>query len=342
MKQLLLLILLFVASIVADAAIVLSPNTDYSLTINGTLITITAPKVVPPVVTVPQVSTKFMSGGAGTNLVVNNIVPPFPTHSQDGTGAIRIGVGFSHANYDDPIVFPKKPGASHAHAFFGNTTIDAYSDLNNIVNVGTTTSNMGIGNRSAYWIPMILDSKTNTFVKPIDNVVYYKSGYHDSPIANIQPIPKGLRMIVGDAKSLSPKQWDYTYSWSCINGNAISGGGLVMTNCPKGSMVNLQIKFNQCWDGKNIDSADHKSHMSDLAYINNKTICPATHPVMIPQITYNVKWLVDSVDSSTWKLSSDMGQAGTSAHADYAEGLSEVVRQNMVVNCVRAKDCGGI
>ena len=29
---------------------------------------------------------------------------------------------FSHANDDDPIVYPNQPGKSHPHTFFGNAT----------------------------------------------------------------------------------------------------------------------------------------------------------------------------------------------------------------------------
>lgn len=344
-KYILGFLLIFITLTVKSATI-LDSKTDYTLNINGTIITITAPKVIPPVVippVTPSVSTKFMSGFIGHSTELYDLTT-FPAHGQDGTGALRIGAGFSHANLDDPLVFPNKPGASHAHAYFGNTSIDAYSNLDNIVNVGNTTSNIGIGNRSAYWVPMIYDSITKAWIKPYDNVVYYKSGFSKEPIANIKPIPKGLKMIVGTANRTTAIQ-DYIYSWSCEGIG--TGGGLTIPDCKQGSLVKLQIKFPQCWDGKNIDSANHKSHMSDYEnrQVNGQwgAYCPATHPVLIPAITYNVTWKVDVTDSSNWKLSSDMGNLrGVSAHADYVEGLTEVVRQRMVDNCVKVKDCGGL
>src|SRR4051812_5371398 len=36
---------------------------------------------------------------------------------------------FSHMSMDDPIVYPRQPGASHDHSFVGNTTTDAFSTL---------------------------------------------------------------------------------------------------------------------------------------------------------------------------------------------------------------------
>lgn len=47
-----------------------------------------------------------------------------------------------------------------------------------------------------------------------------------------------------------------------------------------------------CWDGKNVDSADHKSH---IAYPSSGTFestgpCPSSHPVRLPQLMYEIMW----------------------------------------------------
>lgn len=58
-----------------------------------------------------------------------------------------------------------------------------------------------------------------------------------------------------------------------------------------------------CWDGKNLDSPDHKSH---VAYgggsgANGGGSCPSTHPVKLPQIMYELMWNVTSfADKSMW------------------------------------------
>jgi hypothetical protein len=51
-------------------------------------------------------------------------------------------------------------------------------------------------------------------------------------------------------------------------------------------------KTYRCWDGVNLDSADHSSHVS---YPVNGTFeagapCPATHPVPIPQLFFEIVW----------------------------------------------------
>lgn len=54
----------------------------------------------------------------------------------------------------------------------------------------------------------------------------------------------------------------------------------------------LTLNVCRCWDGKNVDSPDHKSH---VAYPSSGTFessgpCPATHPVKLPQVMYEVMW----------------------------------------------------
>lgn len=48
----------------------------------------------------------------------------------------------------------------------------------------------------------------------------------------------------------------------------------------------------RCWDGKNIDSPNHKDH---VAYPTSGSFesggpCPSTHPVKMPQLMYEVMW----------------------------------------------------
>lgn len=59
----------------------------------------------------------------------------------------------------------------------------------------------------------------------------------------------------------------------------------------------------RCWDGKNLDSEDHTSHM---AYPVNGTFesgapCPDTHPVRMSQVLYETIWnTTEFNDKSLW------------------------------------------
>lgn len=47
-----------------------------------------------------------------------------------------------------------------------------------------------------------------------------------------------------------------------------------------------------CWDGKNLDSANHKDHVAypSSGSFESNGPCPSTHPVKIPQILYEAVW----------------------------------------------------
>jgi Domain of unknown function (DUF1996) len=61
-------------------------------------------------------------------------------------------------------------------------------------------------------------------------------------------------------------------------------------SCNQG--LRVQVFFPSCWDGKNFDFADHKSHLSYPALGNGNTynygVCLHTHPVQLVSIFYEV------------------------------------------------------
>jgi hypothetical protein len=70
--------------------------------------------------------------------------------------------------------------------------------------------------------------------------------------------------------------------------------------CPGG--IRSNILYPTCWDGVNLDSPDHKSH---VAYPTNGPAlfsgtgtggaCPSTHPVKIPQVMLEVPYPLPSL-----------------------------------------------
>jgi hypothetical protein len=60
---------------------------------------------------------------------------------------------------------------------------------------------------------------------------------------------------------------------------------------------------NRCWDGRNLDTPDHKSHVAygQGAGANGGGSCPSTHPVKLPQVMYELMWNVTNFsDRSMW------------------------------------------
>lgn len=281
----------------------------------------------------PHIDTNAIpTGSAGVNKPMLSNTSEQPA-SSDGTGAFRTVCDFSRMTFDDPIVFPGQPGASHLHAFFGNTAVDAFSTADSIAKTGNSTCRGGTINRSGYWVPALIDPAGKP-VKPAQIEVYYKSGYYGVRPSDVRPMPAGLRMIAGSAKSSGPQRYAY---WDCHD--HYSGHPSSIPNCPAGDYVTMIIEFPQCWDGKNLDSPDHTSHM---AYAQGG--CPATHPIAIPAITFNVEYPQPSGGTAGYRLASDMYDSaqpgGYSAHGDWWNGWDPAIEQTFVEHCINpAVDC---
>ena len=272
------------------------------------------------------------------------IAPTIELSPAGNDGAFRISCPPSHMSNDDPIVYPNQPGAAHHHTFFGNTSTNAKSDLMHLDIAGNSTCTGGGMNHAAYWVPSMIDTATNTPIKPSGAIFYYKSW--DVPSAFVKVPPKGLRMITGNGKSTSADTSSGRYS--CITPS--TGNGTVWTktipNCAVGTYLQMQISFPQCWDGINLDSPDHKSHMAEAsqAYTTaNK--CPASHPIAIPLIAQNINFDVTTTDQTkNWRLASDNyainTAGGLSAHADWVNGWDTTTMSGWVKNCLnKGADC---
>ena len=94
----------------------------------------------------------------------------------DIVGAFRFICGAGQLSYDDPILYPGQPGKSHLHQFYGNVAADANSTYASLRAGGDSTCNWtgkGVAaNRSAYWMPAMLDGKGNV-VRPDYVSIYY-------------------------------------------------------------------------------------------------------------------------------------------------------------------------
>src|SRR3978361_609831 len=71
--------------------------------------------------------------------------------------------------------------------------------------------------------------------------------------------------------------------WGCTSGSvarAVDGA----PRCGHDQRLMLQVTFPACWNGKALDSADHRAHM---AYADGAN-CPVSHPVALPELVLTV------------------------------------------------------
>jgi hypothetical protein len=258
-------------------------------------------------------------------------------------GEFREPCAVSHMNNDDFIIYPNQQGAAHHHTYFGNTTAKYNSDPMALSATGTSTCSGGIANNSAYWVPSMIDTETNTPLKPIDILVYYKTSDSDKVVVP----PLGLRMIanyanVSDSPATPDRDpWMSNKRFMCNDANG-DGSYQHIIACPQGSVLSYDVAFPTCWDGVNLDSPDHKSHV--VYQKDHNFACPATHPHILPNINFIVKYRVTSPNGTQfYRLSSDNyvgGEGGYSLHGDWVNGWDMAVLTTFVNNCLKAgKDC---
>lgn len=312
---------------------------------------------VPPTTTTPPTTVPpsgdwepYLSGlSPAANVVLSQ---PAGFSFGPGGGESRFFCGVSHIDYGpdhpdfptigwDPIVAPGGT-SGHSHTFWGN--VDTNPDTTTRAHLrdgdGGSTCMGGAMNKSAYWVPTLLDAAGEPVVP--DNIfVYYKRGYWGQDASSIQPLPEGLKMISTPELPNGVRQT----GWGCTGLNTSSDFLPLLPGSCGTSHVTASILFQQCWDGVNLDSADHRSHMAHPIGPYNATSCPASHPVMLPQITAHVQYSVPAGGNlAGWQLSSDVANglpAGLGLHGDFLEAWDSELHARGVNNCIRAeRDCG--
>ncbi|MEM9482472.1 MAG: DUF1996 domain-containing protein [Cyanobacteria bacterium P01_F01_bin.116] len=278
-------------------------------------------------------------------------------------GLFKMFCKLSHFNYDDPLVFdaasnPRKNG-THLHMFWGNPKAN-YAMTRRVQMASPSSScNGGTKNLSAYWIPAVLDKNNNPQI-PDQIHNYYKDGNirggkkdpkqrpeDFSKLSKIMhnPMPDGLRMLIGNATATSPQNNKHILL-ECSNSKNGSKEVTVPSfkeaakKCTQGGRLQITMFFPQCWNGKDLDSRDHISHM---AY-PKKRKCPSSHPYPLPRLSYQIRFFnltkAELASMPTWHLSSDgynwaQKGGGFSLHADFVEGWKPEAKKDFVLNCLR-------
>jgi Domain of unknown function (DUF1996) len=227
---------------------------------------------------------------------------------------------FSHRAPDDPIVFPGRPGASHDHSFVGNRTTNASSSLASLLESATSCRNRP-RDTAGYWMPTLYVG--SEAVPPLGATIYYRR----KTLRHVQAFPPGLRMIAGDAAATSPQPLRVAF-WNC---GAIVGvpPQSAPPSCPavRGSMLRLHVNFPSCWDGRNLDSANHKNH---VAYpVRGR--CPSGYPVAVPAISLIYRY--PTLGGAGVSLASG---GAHSAHADFFNAWDQDALQRLVDDCLNA------
>ncbi len=287
------------------------------------------------------------------NLPGGNPEQSFPTTSG---GQFRAGCEFSHFAYDDPLVFPNQPGASHLHMFFGNTNANAFSTYDTILNSGSSTCNGQELNRTAYWAPAMIDGAGNVRI-PERIVVYYKG----EGLANgrAEPYPEGSAIIPTRIINTQPNGAGGAsggkYGFYCTD--QYSGRNRISSNtipaCDGSEffdrygardnphvVLEMNVKFPQCLKtGSDPSDWTNWSTPTSGSWYFSKCDAGTTHT----NLEYFINYKVDVGENTRdWYLASDIdpatgemkGPAGATLHADWWGGWHRQTMQTWINNCV--------
>src|SRR5215210_3106663 len=237
----------------------------------------------------------------------------------------------SHSLMDDPIVYPGMQGASHMHDFFGNRSTNALSSYPTMTAAPTLCRDLA--DTGGYWSPALYENGAKIVAggygyagRAVREQFYYRKIGSDP----VQPFPPDFRMIAGDSRATSVYKLSEIY-WGCADNS--TGKLSLPPSCAATGIISLHVGFPSCWNGWQLDSADHKSH---VAYPKSG-LCPSTHPVRIPRLIARFEYPVGPT-TETITLASG---SPYSAHADFWNSWNQSRLLQLTADCLNKNvDCG--
>ncbi|WP_406435064.1 DUF1996 domain-containing protein [Streptomyces sp. NBC_00631] len=196
---------------------------------------------------------------------------------QASTGSFTTRCGTNqnkNHNTDNVIVAPGVTnGAHHEHDYVGNQKVNAFSTNDSLLAAPSSCQNQS--DLSAYYWPVVREQDgSQEFdanadgggkegnVGKIITPVQAQIKYVGSPASKVVAMPQFLRIITGDAKTTTNGLANANAHWSCTGFENKVQLTTQYPICPKGSQVVRTFAFQSCWDGVNIDSANHRTHVA--------------------------------------------------------------------------------
>ncbi|MEV4054150.1 DUF1996 domain-containing protein [Amycolatopsis sp. NPDC049688] len=172
-----------------------------------------------------------------------------------------------------------------------------------------------------------------TIIEPESATLKFIGGGAQDVVA----MPLGLKILYGDAKQSTNGPKNARPSWTC------TGFEDRLTDlypiCPAGSKVERIHNFPNCWDGKNTDSKDHRSH---IVFADQQGKCPQGFK-NVPQLQVTLVYDVpqDVQQNGEYKVDAFAQEKHNprSDHDDFANVMSKQI-MGRLVNCINSgKTC---
>jgi hypothetical protein len=250
----------------------------------------------------------------------------------------------------DPIVTPGI-ASTHVHNVIGgNAFRRSMNGKFDAFNATATTCDKSI-DHSNYWVPALYHQRSDKMWELVTwshAAVYYQKRACDySPSArncdkSFLPLafPDGFRMVAGDPARRTQDNNDFAQkavSMMCLGTNQ-EKGGFPTTHC---DAIRAQVYFPSCWDGINVDTADHHSHVAYPAIGDyNGGVCPASHPKALLSIFYEFFFETQTMPDFNKFAFANGDATGFGYHGDFIMGwTNRTLLQNAHRDCIDAANC---
>ncbi|WP_405962544.1 DUF1996 domain-containing protein [Streptomyces sp. NBC_00723] len=276
-------------------------------------------------------------------------VPRVRRQAGASTGAFvsRCGVNKQgQHNSDNDIVAPGvSNGAHHVHDYVGNRKVDFTSTNESLSAQGTSCTN---GDQSAYYWPVLRDTtRQGPDADALGGGAEGNKGailvpatvsisYQGSPTGKVVAMPRFLRIITGDAKAFTNGTKNANAHWSCTGFE----NKVQLTDkypiCPGGSKVVRSFAFQSCWDGRNVDSADHRSH---VAFADADGNCAQGFKA-IPRLTMRLTYKAPAAPDFAVDGFQGQRHSAITDHNDFINVMNDRL-MNQAVSCINSgRRCG--
>ena len=214
---------------------------------------------------------------------------PLPDHKEMLGPWFQIACTPAARHADNLFNWPPGVVRTHEHQYFGSVAFVAgrsIADAEARAREEPTTCSDRL-DTAGYWVPTLYDEHGRLHT-PHRIRVYYAA--HANDRAALRAFPPGLRMTAGDPWATTP-QPEGVVAWQCrARSDQNAGRPLWRTyppTCRPDEYLSVAIRFPDCWNGRDLTSADGKSH---VAYADARGRCPSAFPVKLPKIRYSVTY----------------------------------------------------
>ncbi|GAQ08895.1 hypothetical protein ALT_6216 [Aspergillus lentulus] len=268
----------------------------------------------------------------------------------------------------DPLMDPGKP-SSHVHAVHGSGGF-SMSASGADLKASSCTSCAVTQDKSAYWIPALYFMHENgdaEIVNQVGGMLAYYLLYGE----NVTAFPDNFRMIAGDTYLRDfpwpipdPPKSEWTgkqASQEALRQKAIGFNCLNYALDPEPSLgrhflpnktyldehctdgVRFELMFPSCWNGKDVDSDDHKSHVAYPSLVMDGT-CPEGFETRLVSLFYESIWDTYAFkDKEGYFVIANGDPTGYGYHGDFMQGWESGVLQQAVEQCTNpsgeVEDC---